>query len=53
MGATAIRAEGLTKRYSDVAALDHLDLQVVPGEVLGYLGPNGAVRPRRSVCCWV
>jgi ABC-2 type transport system ATP-binding protein len=38
----AIRAEGLTKRYRSVAALDHLDLEVAPGEVLGYLGPNGA-----------
>jgi ABC-2 type transport system ATP-binding protein len=38
----AIRAEGLTKRYRDVAALDHLDLEVAPGEVIGYLGPNGA-----------
>ena len=38
----AIRAEGLTKRYGDVAALDHLDLEVAPGEVIGYLGPNGA-----------
>ena len=38
----AIRAEGLTKRYGGVAALDHLDLEVAPGEVIGYLGPNGA-----------
>jgi ABC-2 type transport system ATP-binding protein len=38
----AIRAEGLTKRYRSVAALDHLDLEVAPGEVIGYLGPNGA-----------
>jgi ABC-2 type transport system ATP-binding protein len=37
----AIRAEGLTKRYRSVAALDHLDLEVAPGEVIGYLGPNG------------
>lgn len=42
MSAMAIRAEGLTKRYGEVAALNHLDLEVVPGEVLGYLGPNGA-----------
>ena len=42
MGATAIRTEGLTKRYGDVAALDHLDLEVAQGEVVGYLGPNGA-----------
>jgi len=42
MAATAIRTEGLTKRYGDVTALDHLDLEVAPGEVVGYLGPNGA-----------
>jgi ABC-2 type transport system ATP-binding protein len=39
---TAIRTEGLTKRYGDVAALEHLDLDVAHGEVVGYLGPNGA-----------
>jgi ABC-2 type transport system ATP-binding protein len=38
----AIRAEGLTKRYRQVAALNQLDLEVAPGEVIGYLGPNGA-----------
>jgi|SRR5579884_1079334 len=42
MGSSAIRTEGLTKRYRGVAALSHLDLEVAPGEVLGYLGPNGA-----------
>jgi ABC-2 type transport system ATP-binding protein len=42
MGAPAIRTEGLTKRYGDVAALDHLDLEVGQGEVVGFLGPNGA-----------
>jgi ABC-2 type transport system ATP-binding protein len=42
MAAMAIRTEGLTKRYGDVAALDHLDLEVAQGEVIGYLGPNGA-----------
>src|ERR1019366_3601046 len=42
MGATAIRTQGLTKRYGNVAALDHLDLEVTQGEVVGYLGPNGA-----------
>jgi polyether ionophore transport system ATP-binding protein len=40
--ATAIRTEGLTKRYGDTVALDSLDLSVADGEVYGYLGPNGA-----------
>jgi ABC-2 type transport system ATP-binding protein len=39
---TALRTEGLTKRYRDVVALDQLDLEVARGEVVGYLGPNGA-----------
>ena len=37
-----VHAEGLTKRYGSTVALDQLDLDVYPGEVLGYLGPNGA-----------
>jgi len=40
--AKAIRTERLTKRYGDVAALDHLDIEVAQGEVVGFLGPNGA-----------
>ena len=39
---SAIRAEGLTKRYGETLALDSLDLSIEPGEVYGYLGPNGA-----------
>lgn len=38
----AIRTEGLTKRYGDVLALDHLDLRVPQGSVFGFLGRNGA-----------
>jgi ABC-2 type transport system ATP-binding protein len=44
----AIELKGLTKRYwtglrrETVLALDHLDLQVEPGEVYGLLGPNGS-----------
>ena len=40
--ASAIRTEGLTKRFGDVLALDGLDLVVERGEVFGFLGPNGA-----------
>ena len=42
VGTVAIRTEGLTKRYDNVAALDDLDLEVDRGEVVGFLGPNGA-----------
>jgi ABC-2 type transport system ATP-binding protein len=38
----AIRTAGLTKRFKDVIAVDHLDLEVQPGEVFGFIGPNGA-----------
>ncbi len=37
-----IRTEGLTKEFGSLVALHPLDLEVAPGEVLGYLGPNGA-----------
>jgi ABC-2 type transport system ATP-binding protein len=33
---------GLSKRYGTQVALHDLNLEVRPGEVLGYLGPNGA-----------
>jgi len=39
---SAIRIEGLIKRYGDVVAVDGLDLQVTSGECFGLLGPNGA-----------
>ena len=38
----AVRAEGLVKHYGSVTALDHLDLEVPVGGILGLLGPNGA-----------
>jgi ABC-2 type transport system ATP-binding protein len=38
----AIRADGLVKRYGEVAALDGFDLEVPSGSVCGLLGPNGA-----------
>ncbi len=38
----ALRAEGLTKRFSTTLAVDELTLTVPPGEVFGFLGLNGA-----------
>ena len=37
----AIRARGLTKRFGDLAAVDHLDLDVPRASIYGFLGPNG------------
>ncbi|MEP0842587.1 MAG: ABC transporter ATP-binding protein [Phycisphaerae bacterium] len=37
-----IRIEGLTKRYGQKEVLRGIDLQIMPGQVLGYIGPNGA-----------
>ena len=39
---TAIRTEGLSKRYGATLALDSLDLEVQQGDVYGFLGPNGS-----------
>lgn len=37
-----LKAEKLSKRYQDRAALSDLDLEVRPGEIYGLLGANGA-----------
>lgn len=42
MSASAVRAEGLVKRYGDSTAVAGLDLEIGRGEFFGLLGPNGA-----------
>ncbi len=42
-----INVNNLVKRYGDLIALDHFNLQVREGEVFGLLGPNGSARRRR------
>jgi len=37
-----IELSGLTKRYGDFTAVDHLELKIARGEIFGLLGPNGA-----------
>jgi ABC-2 type transport system ATP-binding protein len=38
----AIRADGLTKRFGTLAAVDHLSLEVPRGESFALVGPDGA-----------
>ena len=38
----AIRVHGAVKRFGEITAVDHLDLDVPQGICLGLLGPNGA-----------
>ena len=37
----AIVTEGLTKRFGARTAVDSVDLYVRPGQIFGFLGPNG------------
>jgi len=37
-----VRVEAVSRRFGRVQAVDQVDLEVAPGEVLGLLGPNGA-----------
>ena len=39
---TIIEARGLTKRFGELTAVDHLDLSVGKGEIFGLVGPDGA-----------
>jgi ABC-2 type transport system ATP-binding protein len=37
-----VEVNGLTKKFGDFTAVDHVSFTANPGEVLGYLGPNGS-----------
>ena len=38
----AIEVSGLTKRFGSKTVVDHVDLEVATGEIVGFLGPNGS-----------
>lgn len=40
--ATAIQTRALTRRFGNMLAVDHLNLDIEQGQVFGFLGPNGA-----------
>ena len=37
----AIQAEGLTRKFGDFVAVDHVSFKIPPGEIFGFLGSNG------------
>ena len=47
-----IRVEGLTKRFGNFTAVDHISFEVYRGEIFGFLGANGAGKTTamRMVC---
>ena len=45
-----LQIKGLVKRYGDVTALDHLNLEVKEGEIFGLLGPNGSGKTTTIGC---
>ena len=42
MSTPSILTEGLTRRFGDLVAVEHVNLSVAPGQFFGFLGPNGA-----------
>jgi len=41
-GDPAIEAEGLTMRFGDFTAVDHVSFRIPKGEIFGFLGSNGS-----------
>ncbi len=50
-----IEANGLTKKYNDFLAVDHINFKVYKGECVGFLGPNGAGKTTtvRMIYCFL
>lgn len=49
-GDTIVKVEKLVKRYKELVALDHFDLEIREGEVFGLLGPNGSGKSTTISC---
>lgn len=45
-----VNVKNLVKRYGDLIALDHFNLEVAQGEVFGLLGPNGSGKTTAINC---
>ena len=45
-----VEVRNLVKRYGEVLALDHFNLQIEEGEIFGLLGPNGSGKTTSINC---
>lgn len=50
MEKVVVKIESLVKRYKDLLALDHLQLEIKEGEIFGLLGPNGSGKTTAIHC---
>ncbi len=47
---TIVKIENLVKRYKELVALDHFNLEIKEGEIFGLLGPNGSGKTTTINC---
>lgn len=45
-----VKIENLVKRYGDLVAVDHFNLEIEEGEIFGLLGPNGSGKSTTLHC---
>lgn len=50
MSTPVIKIENLVKRYHELVALDHFNLEIEEGEIFGLLGPNGSGKTTTINC---
>lgn len=50
MSTPVIQIENLVKRYHELVALDHFQLEINEGEIFGLLGPNGSGKTTTMNC---
>ena len=50
MSTPVVKVENLVKRYKELVAVDHFNLTIEEGEILGLLGPNGSGKTTTINC---